>query len=42
MGEFILNVQNHLSQYHTVHPELPANIPIDATTYYNGRFYFSI
>lgn len=39
-GGFILNVQDHLSQYHTVHPELPANIPIYSTTYCNGRFYF--
>jgi hypothetical protein len=39
-GGFMLHVQNHLSQYHTIHTELPANIPLYATSYCNGRFYF--
>ncbi len=39
-GEQVVIKQNHKSQYHTVHPELPPNIPLDATTYCAGRFYF--
>jgi Mor family transcriptional regulator len=39
-GGHILNVKNHYSQYHTIHPELPANLLIHATQYCNGRFYF--
>jgi len=32
--------QSYLSQYHKVHPELPANLPIFKTRYCSGRFYF--
>ncbi len=40
-GGFIVDVkQNHLSQYHKIHPELPANLPVYKTKYCNGRFYF--
>jgi len=30
----------YLSKYHTIHPELPENLPVLATRYCNGRFYF--
>jgi len=40
-GGYIVDVkQNHLSQYHTIHPELPENLPIFKTKYCSGRFYF--
>jgi hypothetical protein len=40
-GGFIVDVkQNHLSQYHKIHPELPEHLPIFKTQYCNGRFYF--
>jgi hypothetical protein len=40
-GGFIVDVPfSHLSQYHKIHPELPENIPVYATRYCNGRFYF--
>ena len=40
-GGYIINVtKNHLSQYHKIHPELPANLPILQTKYCSGRFYF--
>jgi len=40
-GGYIVDVkQNHLSQYHKIHPELPANLPILKTQYCSGRFYF--
>ena len=40
-GGYIVDVkQPHLSQYHKIHPELPANLPICATKYCSGRFYF--
>lgn len=40
-GGYIVDVkQNHLSQYHKIHPELPANLPIFKTKYCSGRFYF--
>jgi len=40
-GGFIVHVKfSHLSQYHKIHPELPENIPLYATKYCNGRFYF--
>jgi len=40
-GGYIVNVkQNHLSQYHKIHPELPENLPILKTKYCSGRFYF--
>ena len=36
-----MNVKTlHFSKYHLVHPELPENIPVYATKYCNGRFYF--
>lgn len=40
-GGYVVDVkQNHLSQYHKIHPELPPNLPILKTKYCNGRFYF--
>lgn len=39
-GGQLVKVNNHLSQYHTLHPELPSNLPIYKTTYCSGRFYF--
>jgi len=40
-GGFIIDIKhNYLSQYHTIHPELPKNLPILKTRYCNGRFYF--
>jgi hypothetical protein len=40
-GGYVVDVkQNHLSQYHNIHPELPPNLPILKTKYCNGRFYF--
>jgi hypothetical protein len=40
-GGYIVDVkQNHLSQYHRIHPELPENLPIFKTKYCSGRFYF--
>jgi len=30
----------YLSKYHTIHPELPAHLPVYATKYCSGRFYF--
>ena len=40
-GGYIVDVkQNHLSQYHKIHPELPPNLPVLKTKYCNGRFYF--
>jgi hypothetical protein len=40
-GGFIVDVkENHLSQYHKIHPELPPNLPILKTKYCSGRFYF--
>lgn len=40
-GGYIVDVkQNHLSQYHKIHPELPKNLPILQTKYCSGRFYF--
>ena len=40
-GGFIVDVPfSHLSRYHEIHPELPKNIPVYATKYCNGRFYF--
>jgi hypothetical protein len=40
-GGYIVDVkQNHLSQYHKIHPELPENLPIFKTKYCSGRFYF--
>lgn len=40
-GGFIVDIkQNHLSQYHKIHPELPEYLPILETKYCSGRFYF--
>jgi hypothetical protein len=40
-GGYIVDVkQNHLSQYHKIHTELPSNLPILKTKYCSGRFYF--
>ena len=40
-GGFIIDVKKpHLSQYHTIHPELPKNLPLFITKYCSGRFYF--
>jgi hypothetical protein len=40
-GGYIVDVkQNHLSQYHTIHSELPKYLPILKTKYCSGRFYF--
>lgn len=39
-GNIIDVKQSYLSQYHTVHPELPKDLPVKATKYCNGRFYF--
>jgi hypothetical protein len=40
-GGFLVNVPKpYLSQYHRIHPELPEYLPIYATKYCNGRFYF--
>lgn len=40
-GGHIVDVDKpYLSQYHTIHPELPENIPVLKTQYCSGRFYF--
>jgi hypothetical protein len=40
-GGYIVDVPfSHFSRYHEIHPELPKNIPVYATRYCNGRFYF--
>jgi hypothetical protein len=40
-GGYIVDVKhNYLSQYNKIHPELPAILPIRATKYCSGRFYF--
>lgn len=40
-GGFIVDVkQPYLSEYHRIHPELPKQIPLLATKYCSGRFYF--
>ena len=40
-GGYIVDVkQPYLSQYNTIHPELPKDLPIYATKYCSGRFYF--
>jgi len=39
-GGYIVNVDKpYLSQYHTIHPELPKNLPVLQTRYCSGRFY---
>lgn len=36
----VVNVDKpYLSQYHTIHPELPKNLPVLQTQYCSGRFY---
>jgi len=39
-GGYMWDVKSHLSQYHRYHPELPPNLPLYATKYCSGRFYF--
>jgi len=40
-GGYIVDVkQPYLSQYNKIHPELPSHLPIYATKYCSGRFYF--
>jgi hypothetical protein len=40
-GGFVVTIkENHLSNYHTVHPELPKRLPLNKTYYCSGRFYF--
>ena len=40
-GGYIVSVDKpYLSQYHKIHPELPQYIPILATKYCSGRFYY--
>lgn len=40
-GGHIVNVEKpYLSQYHTIHSELPKFLPVLATRYCSGRFYF--
>jgi hypothetical protein len=39
-GNIVDVKQNYLSKYHTVHPELPKNLPVLITKYCSGRFYF--
>jgi hypothetical protein len=37
---YIVNVDKpYLSQYYTIHPELPQNLPVLQTRYCSGRFY---
>lgn len=39
-GGYIVQVDKpYLSQYHTIHPELPKHLPILSTKYCSGRFY---
>lgn len=39
-GNIVDVPQNYYSKYHTIHPELPENLPVLITKYCNGRFYF--
>jgi hypothetical protein len=40
-GGFTVKInQHHFSKYHTIHPELPKNLPMHPTKYCSGRFYF--
>lgn len=40
-GGYIVDVkQPYMSQYNKIHPELPSQLPIYATKYCSGRFYF--
>jgi hypothetical protein len=38
-GNIVEVSRPYLSKYHTIHPELPENLPVLATRYCNGRFY---
>jgi hypothetical protein len=38
-GGFILNVKDHISNYYTIHNELPKKLLLRGTKYCNGRFY---
>lgn len=39
-GNIVEVKQPYISQYRTIHPELPENLVIKPTKYCNGRFYF--
>jgi len=40
-GGYIVDVPRpYLSEYHRIHPELPKQLPLYATKYCSGRFYF--
>jgi hypothetical protein len=40
-GGYIVDIkQPYLSQYYKLHPELPKHLPLYATKYCSGRFYF--
>jgi hypothetical protein len=40
-GGFTVTIkQHHFSNYHSIHPELPKNLPMNPTKYCSGRFYF--
>ena len=40
-GGFTITIkQQHFSNYHTIHPELPKKLPLNPTKYCSGRFYF--
>lgn len=39
-GGRLLNVNDHYSNYYTVHSELPTNLLLRKTSYCSGRFYF--
>jgi hypothetical protein len=38
-GQVVTIEKPYLSQYHTIHPELPPNLPLLQTSYCSGRFY---
>lgn len=38
-GGFIINVEDHISDYYKVHDCLPQNLKLKKCTYCNGRFY---
>jgi len=39
-GGNIISIREHISVYYTIHPELPRDLLMKATTYSSGRFYF--
>jgi hypothetical protein len=39
-GGNIISIKPHVSTYYTIHPELPHDLLMKATTYSSGRFYF--